>query len=175
MIIYTISSLFIILSISIIIISRPLIIALYVLCLALSLSVLVSLLINSWFAIFIFLIYVGGILVIFIYFSSLSPNQFLGYKSLIWISFIIFFMWIIFFVIVNPPLITQTIINPYSILFPITILYFSPNLLILIALILILLLVLLAVVKITEATFGPIRPFSYAQSFTKISPSTKNY
>lgn len=67
----------------IIIARNPLIIGVHILIFALSISIIYRLLISSWIAFLLFLIYVRGILVIFSYFMSLTPNQTISSKSFI--------------------------------------------------------------------------------------------
>lgn len=75
MLLIFLTSLTVSLSFSIILSSSPLTIGLWVLLLALSLAAVVTSTISPWFGLTIFLIYVGGILVIFAYFAALTPNQ----------------------------------------------------------------------------------------------------
>lgn len=60
--------------------NSPIILGLWILLLALTGSVFLSISITSWLRIFIFLIYVGGLLIIFSYFVALSPNQYVSLK-----------------------------------------------------------------------------------------------
>lgn len=75
MLLIFLTSLTVSLSFSIILSSSPLTIGLWVLLLALSLAAVVTRTISPWFGLTIFLIYVGGMLVIFAYFAALTPNQ----------------------------------------------------------------------------------------------------
>lgn len=61
----------------------PIILNALILILSLSVSVIICLIICSWLGYVIFLIYVRGILVIFIYFSAIQPNQRLYLKRIL--------------------------------------------------------------------------------------------
>ena len=61
--------------IRIVIVTRPVQITLIIIFIALLTASLFSRLISSWYAFLVFLIYVGGMLVIFAYFTATSPNQ----------------------------------------------------------------------------------------------------
>jgi len=134
---------------------NPLTIGLLILFLALLLSITFSISMSSWVALLIFLIYIGGMLVIFSYFVAITPNQNLSTLliiivlsiSIIALSFISFILNIL------PPISmeyvkqTNIIYQPYNI--------FS-----LIILALILLFTIVVVVKVSIHNKGPLRPFS---------------
>lgn len=153
------SSILIALSISIIVSTSPLTIGLRILLISLSIASLRRVIFNSWFAIIIFLIYIGGILVMFAYFSALTPNQPLEIKT-IFLSFILAtrITSLLFFfrysAIPNIFSLTNT-----STLTSITTLYFSNNSFLLLFLASTLFLILVAVVKIATLSRGPLRPF----------------
>ena len=64
-------------------ITAPISLRLFIIIITISLSLFISITWFSWFGIILFLIYVGGIIVIFVYFASLTPNQaFSSWKSL---------------------------------------------------------------------------------------------
>ncbi len=121
--------------------------------------------ITSWFAFLIYLIYVGGILVIFSYFLALTPNQssisrpflltLLTTFSLLLISSYGTDIWF-------PSCSTST---------QSCILYHPINCPILIILISILLLTIIIVVKISSRNKGPLRAFiSYVQTNSNYTP-----
>lgn len=64
------------LTFSIYLASSPIVLGVNILMMALLLSCTFACLMRSWFAFLIFLIYVGGILVLFAYFLALGPNQY---------------------------------------------------------------------------------------------------
>jgi len=133
-----------------------------VLSIALIISALLSTITTRWFGFIIFIIYVGGILVIFAYFAALQPNQ-----------YITSWRWVItpsFFVILLITL-SQTLNISWTPTIPNTTeVYFTTNIVIPILLALILFLALVIVVKTAHADEGPLRPFNYVQSSSKNSP-----
>lgn len=132
---------------------NPLSIALTIILLALILSLTFSLFISSWYSFLIFLIYVGGILVIFSYFVALTPNQ----QNLSPLYPIVIIISILLIIFTNLNLPQPSILN-YS---PQTnLIYITSNSTILIILALILLFTIIVVVKICIHTKGPLRPFS---------------
>lgn len=152
-------SIFISLSISLIIASSPLAIGLWILLIALISSWLRGILFNSWFAIVIFLIYIGGILVIFAYFTALTPNQPLGIITLRFSRIIAFTIRLILFIISPssfPNLYSTPLLCPSA---AITTLFLPRNIPLLLLLAVTLFFILVAVVKIAILTIGPLRPF----------------
>lgn len=142
------------LAINIFIIISPLSIGITILFIALSVAIIFSCAISSWIAFLIFLIYVSGILVIFSYFVSLTPNQSTNLISIfitISSTFIILFLLSLVTYIKSPsPVIYFTQSNIF---------YLKQNSSILILLALILLLTIIIVVKLTTNTKGPLRSF----------------
>jgi NADH-ubiquinone oxidoreductase chain 6 len=59
----------------------PLSLGLWILILSISISVLIRTSFSRWFGFIIFLIYIGGILVIFAYFVAIQPNQQFNLKT----------------------------------------------------------------------------------------------
>lgn len=122
---------------------------------ALFVATALSILSTRWFGLITFIIYVGGMLVIFAYFAALQPNQ-----------QIVSWAWVIF----PSTLIVITIITygtypliwaPHSIN---TRQFYQFNTYIIpILMALILFLALIIVVKTSRADDGPLRPFSYVQ------------
>lgn len=154
---------------SLTLIKTPIQINIIIILTALLISIIMCLFNFSWFRFIIFLLYIGGILVIFIYFSTLIPNQTFYFKP--------------FIKILLPRLITVLYISPPNKLLNITIcstieartIIRSTNIIIYINLIIFLFIMLLVVVKITTFVKRPIRPLIYALPNTKISPPFKNY
>ena len=68
----------------------PVVLNIFILFLSLVVSFIIGLTVFSWLGYIIFLIYVSGILIIFIYFSAIQPNQRLYFKSL-FLSAVFFF------------------------------------------------------------------------------------
>jgi hypothetical protein len=124
-------------------------------CGILSIALLGSLIIasssSSWLAIFTFLIYIGGLLVLFIYFTATIPNQRIQQKVWWKLSLISLFIpaSIIWLPIINSP-------TPNKIFYILD----SINLTLYLFLILVLLLTLVASVKLTQTNRAPIRKFN---------------
>ena len=78
------------LGLSIVLAFTPLALGLWVLILSISISFLTRLMYSSWFGFILFLIYIGGILVIFAYFVSIQPNQQFSLKNSFFFSFLVF-------------------------------------------------------------------------------------
>lgn len=151
------------LTITIILLFTPLYLGLWILLLALSISVLIGPITSSWFRFIVFLIYIGGILVIFAYFAAIQPNQDLKITPLVLLTLS---TTILIFSII--PL--KSILVPISFTPAITSLFHIHNIPILIALAIILFLALIAVVKISHINYGPLRPFNYVQTITSNPP-----
>lgn len=136
----------------------PLTLGLWVLLFAFLISLTTANLISSWFGLIIFLIYIGGLLVIFAYFSAVTPNQQLDLNPSL-ILFIIFSL----FLTVNADLFYRTnLFNTFStsaLAPPITTILINHNIPLLLILGVVLFLALVAVVKVSRLTAGPLRPF----------------
>lgn len=140
------------LGISIVIIESPIIIGLWILTLRINISLICMFYRRRWFGYIIFIIYVGGILVMFSYFRAIQPNQYIRINKRI--SFF-------FLVIINLPargyivlvdIFKVTEINIFS-------LFIENNIWFFFLLALVLFLALVSVVKITISGRGPLRPF----------------
>ncbi len=139
---------------SIILTLSPLSIGAWVLILALLTATCTAISITSWFGFIIFLIYIGGILVIFAYFRAIQPNQqfkiTLPLLSLLLSSIII------------PAYLDPSTINNFPLKnWWITAIYAPINIPSLIFLALTLFLALISIVKISFINRAPLRPFSY--------------
>ena len=145
--------------ITIFIASSPVSIGLWIILITLSISILLSYITLSWLRILIFLIYIGGILVIFAYFSALIPNQQIIISSIL--STLIINILIIrplFFIFNNINILFINISSLAIITSP----YTKNSLFILILIIIILFIALVIVVKITTKINAPLRPFKYS-------------
>lgn len=123
-----------------------------------------------WFSYILFLVFLGGILVLFIYVTSLASNEIFSFSiKLTLILFIIITILIILYFFINKNLIILynnneilRILNIKSYIIENSIsinkLYNYPNNLLTILLINYLLVTLIAVVKITKLEKGPLRP-----------------
>lgn len=135
--------------------STPIILGINILIMSLVLATTFAYTLRSWFAFLVFLIYVGGILVIFAYFLALTPNQQISSIN-IWFHYII-------------SILTFSIVSYISnVKLPIIIQFYQGNMSLylyrtspfLIILAVILLLTIIVVVKITSRSRGPLRPFN---------------
>jgi NADH-ubiquinone oxidoreductase chain 6 len=131
----------------------PIVIGLTILMMALILAQTFAFSISSWYGFIIFLIYVGGILIIFSYFISLSSNN---RTNLLPKNFLILLPSLVLFFIIFNTISINININ-YS--FNIHSLYKTNYYPILLFLILILLFIMLVIIKIVSQSKGPIRPF----------------
>lgn len=132
----------------------PIVLGIKILLLSLSFAILLSTIISSWLPIATFLIYVGGLIVIFAYFLAIQPNHYMSFIASVSA-----------FAITAPIILlslNNIIIFPhtfhYSINTIFAILVYNSSLSIL--LIFLLFFILIVSVKITSPRFGPIRPFS---------------
>lgn len=136
--------------------TTPIMLGVNILAIALLLSATLASSLRSWYAFLVFLIYVGGILVIFAYFLALTPNQQIPTKRNI-----------IFILITIVTLTTVILVTDIKLSIPKEIvqgnsyLYLINNTPILIILALILILTIVIVVKLTTRSKGPLRPFNY--------------
>nr|UEP16616.1 NADH dehydrogenase subunit 6 [Botanophila rubrifrons] len=130
-----------------------------------------SLMTNSfWYSYILFLIFIGGMLVLFIYVTSLASNEMFSFSmKLMIISFIFFITLMIIlmffdkkFLIMYSNLEINSIINMNSYLMENSIsvnkLYNYPNNMMTILLINYLLITLIVIIKITKLYKGPLRP-----------------
>lgn len=131
----------------------PINLGVLVLIIALVISCTLAAVVPSWFGFIIFIIYVGGMLVMFAYFAALQPNQHITrWRWLIAPTF--------FIVLITTLNKNQTII--WSSHPPNTIeIYSATNIAIPPLLALILFLALIIVVKTARTDRGPLRPFNY--------------
>nr|BDQ43984.1 NADH dehydrogenase subunit 6 [Pheretima okutamaensis] len=135
--------------------TTPIMLGVNILIMALLLSVSLASSMSSWYAFLVFLIYVGGMLVMFAYFLALAPNQQMPTKS--HMIYMVMTLLILTFV-AN---ITDTkIFIPQEMHQDSTYLYSMSTAPLLILLALILLLTMVIVVKLTNRSGGPLRPFN---------------
>jgi NADH-ubiquinone oxidoreductase chain 6 len=110
---------------------------------------------SSWYAFLIFLIYVGGILVIFAYFTATSPNQQqISSKQIIKTTLIALFVTGLAILYTNKT-IPLTPTKSHQLIR----LYTSHNIYTLILITLILLITMVIVVKLSSRSKGPLRTF----------------
>nr|QED22467.1 NADH dehydrogenase subunit 6 [Amynthas sp. SC201006-03] len=136
--------------------TTPIMLGINILAMALLLSATLATSMSSWYALLVFLIYVGGMLVMFAYFLALTPNQQMPTTSNA-----------IYMVMTLTMLTMVMVITKTKIFIPLETnqdnmyLYSMSVAPILIVLALILLLTMLIVVKLTNRSKGPLRPFNY--------------
>nr|QWT70102.1 NADH dehydrogenase subunit 6 [Arctonoe vittata] len=152
-------SLLISLSLALILSTSPLAMGFWVLLIALVCAWTTGVVFNSWFSIIIFLVYIGGMLVMFAYFSALTPNQPLGLTIMIPLTTLAFIMIFLTSYYSNPLMMSFLTSNLTGGLNSITFMFNSQNSALLLLLASILFFILVAVVKITNISFGPLRPF----------------
>jgi NADH-ubiquinone oxidoreductase chain 6 len=135
--------------------STPIILGINILIISLLLSAVFASFIRAWFAFLIFLIYIGGILVIFAYFLALTPNQQIARSNnIIYILISLLTFTILTFITnIKIPTISEFSQGNSS-------LYLINTAPFLILLALILLLTIIIVVKLTLRSKGPLRPFN---------------
>lgn len=134
--------------------STPIILGINILIMALLLSLVFASFIRSWFAFLIFLIYVGGILVIFAYFLALTPNQQIANSNNLVYALISLITFIVLTYVSN--IIIPSISEMCQGNSALYIINAAPFLIILA---LILLITIIIVVKLTTRSKGPLRPF----------------
>lgn len=134
----------------------PITLGINILILALFLATLIAIIMRPWFGFLIFLIYIGGILVIFAYFLALVPNQQITDHTNA-----------IYFILTTITLISTTLLIEISIpipqrLYSNTAYIYIPKICPSIIFIGVLLLItIIIVVKLTARIRGPLRPFLY--------------
>nr|BDQ43529.1 NADH dehydrogenase subunit 6 [Amynthas tappensis]BDQ43828.1 NADH dehydrogenase subunit 6 [Amynthas tappensis] len=135
--------------------TTPIMLGINILIMALLLSVTLASSMSSWYAFLVFLIYVGGMLVMFAYFLALAPNQQMPSKSnMIYMLMTLVILTIVAIVTETEIFISQEMHQDN------TYLYSTSTAPILILLALILLLTMVIVVKLTNRSSGPLRPFN---------------
>nr|YP_009538062.1 NADH dehydrogenase subunit 6 [Athyma nefte]AYN60818.1 NADH dehydrogenase subunit 6 [Athyma nefte] len=156
-------------------INHPLAMGLLILIQTLITCLISGMLINTyWFSYILFLVFLGGLLVLFIYVSSVASNELFKIQlimkfSFIYILFIMFFSiffknnlnWMNFFLndeMINLFNSTLFFNNEYN--FNLTKLYNNQNFWMMIMMIIYLFITLIAIVKITNIFFGPLRSFN---------------
>lgn len=143
-------------SISVIFSSSPLVLGVWVILLSLSLTLFLCTLIPSWFSFLVFLIYIGGLLVMFSYFVAIQPNQQLGLTKIVAMSRIsgVYLLFLTNPLIKLPHKISETRFSLRTVIS-------APRMFIIVLIGVSLFLALVVVVKITSLTKGPLRPYSY--------------
>lgn len=133
---------------------NPLTMGIIILIIALLLANLFAMSLSSWLSFLVFLIYIGGMLVIFSYFVALIPNQHvkLSLLSLFLLSSTTLILISIFVLNINIPIIVNFSIHLNTI-------YVKFNISSLLILAWLLLFTIIVVVKLVTNNKGPLRPF----------------
>lgn len=136
-------------------INNPIIITLIIVFIALITALIFCIEISSWYSFLLFLIYVGGILVIFAYFTATSPNQYNKRRKGIFIIIPVLFSTLLFTILIT----NKTILSINRQARQLIILFTNPNIYTLIIITLILLITIVIVVKLSSRSKGPLRAF----------------
>jgi len=131
--------------------NNPIIIRLIIISISIILSTIISLNISSWYALILFLIYVGGIIVIFSYFVRLRSNDSIILKTNIHFTALPLILIKANKLQVNAQIYKRSQIN---------IIYESKNTTILLIIIIILLIIIIIVIKIVKKNNAPLRGFN---------------
>lgn len=135
-------------------ISSPILIGLWILLIAISLSAWLGFLGLSWFRLILFLVYIGAILVIFVYFVAITPNQRHSFGVFYIIGVIILGLLMRISRLDHVRGFRKSLSRSNIIA-----LYLGSQGVIFILIFIILLITLIIVVKITRRVCGPLRPF----------------
>nr|YP_010591372.1 NADH dehydrogenase subunit 6 [Agriotes hirayamai]QEH58442.1 NADH dehydrogenase subunit 6 [Agriotes hirayamai] len=120
---------------------------------------------NFWFSYILFMIMIGGMLVLFIYMTSVASNEKFLYSTKLSVMLLMMLLMTITFIMIDPfmnyELSTNTDMKMFKMnsLFSLSLSKYInlPSNWIMISMIMYLLITLIAVVKITNITYGPLR------------------
>nr|YP_010472655.1 NADH dehydrogenase subunit 6 [Galerita orientalis]UVH65778.1 NADH dehydrogenase subunit 6 [Galerita orientalis] len=126
---------------------------------------------SYWFSYILFLIMIGGMLILFIYMTSMASNEMFNFspKLFLWFMMTLFitllFYNLVNYIIMNPfmknsnimEMINEMVNLKNENIFSLNMIYNKPNNLITLLLVNYLFLTLIAVVKITDINYGPLR------------------
>lgn len=138
-------------------ISSPVLLGVWIITLAFIISLTLSALSTSWLGLIMFIIYIGGLLVIFAYFVALTPNLIIDSGTLL--VFVCFTLLVAAMLTASTPLALKKRGGMESQAPLMNFLVANPSTVITLALVLFLALV--AVVKLSSFSSGPLRPYSY--------------
>nr|ALO81709.1 NADH dehydrogenase subunit 6 [Phyllochaetopterus sp. AW-2015] len=158
----TMTALLLVFTLSLLSAPQPLFFGLIMLIIAPLLAVLIALHYSSWYAYTFFIIFVGGLLVMFAYVSALVPNS-LFHTTPLKNGLKLLLLWVplLYYLLLLPSSSSHHSLHllQYTIFKSGNDLYTPSNYPLLMLLIIILLLILTLVVKISSQTTGPLRPF----------------
>nr|QNG56272.1 NADH dehydrogenase subunit 6 [Platisus zelandicus] len=118
---------------------------------------------NFWYSYILFLIMVGGMLVLFMYMTSIASNEKFKFSLNLFYMFNFLMITLIpvsYFFHFNNKIFTENFINQnYQLTFPLTMnkYMFLPSMMIYLMIIMYLFITLIAIVKITNINYGPLR------------------
>nr|YP_010557162.1 NADH dehydrogenase subunit 6 [Aporia hastata]UYX58337.1 NADH dehydrogenase subunit 6 [Aporia hastata] len=155
-------------------INHPLMMGMLILTQTMLLSLIMGMYINTyWFSYILFLIFLGGLLVLFIYVSSIASNEMMKFSMKFKFNLIFLMMMIIFIIIKYKNMIfieyfnnnEMNNFNQYFLFLNehkinLSKLYDKQTFLLIMMLIIYLFITLIAVIKITNIFFGPLRSFN---------------
>nr|ANP26488.1 NADH dehydrogenase subunit 6 [Laeonereis culveri] len=152
----TIMSLLLTMFLMCLMINSPINLGMMILSISLFISSIFALMTSSWFGYITFIIYIGGMLVMFAYFSALQPNQ--QIMNWAWTFYPTLFIMMYFIWMNNTTYLwSNNFVNIIQI-------FSFNNWMIPIILAMILFLTLIMVMKTTRADEGPLRPFFYVKT-----------
>jgi len=132
--------------------NNPLTLSIIIITLAICSSLILNLLISTWYAIILYLIYIGGIITIFSYFVRFRSNDSIWAKRKLQLLLL-------------PPIIIKSlnlqILVPPAINLQLLKLYLSSNIIILLVITIILLYIIIIVIKIVKSNNGPLRGYNH--------------
>nr|YP_009092099.1 NADH dehydrogenase subunit 6 [Aporia potanini intercostata]AGG35783.1 NADH dehydrogenase subunit 6 [Aporia potanini intercostata] len=154
-------------------INHPFMMGLLILCQTMLLSLLMGIYINTyWFSYILFLIFLGGLLILFIYVASIASNEMMKFSMKFKFNLILLLMTIFIFIVYYKNYIfidyynnnEMNNFNQYFLFYNefkinLSKLYDSQTFLLIMMLIIYLFITLIAVIKITNIFFGPLRSF----------------
>lgn len=138
--------------------TTPITIGVWILIFATLSAAIVAILSTSWFGLILFIIYVGGLLVIFSYFSAVSPNQQIKMSSALLVAALTLIT-VLLVSFQHTSSLPHSAITHFVAQPNLTLLFSELNLPILLFLALLLLLAMIVVVKLAQRSEGPLRPF----------------
>nr|ANJ70226.1 NADH dehydrogenase subunit 6 [Anisosticta novemdecimpunctata] len=119
---------------------------------------------NFWFSYILILIMIGGLLVLFIYMTSIASNEKFNFNKMIMMMSIIP---LFYFFNMIPKYINNELMNYNMFILNLNKFITYPNSNIFIIMVFYLLVSMIAVVKISKTNMGPLRKIKYENTFTK--------
>nr|YP_010180293.1 NADH dehydrogenase subunit 6 [Haemadipsa crenata]QVD39096.1 NADH dehydrogenase subunit 6 [Haemadipsa crenata] len=141
-------------SMNLFIISSPVMMLLVILFNSLLMSMIIAFNLSSWYAFLMFLIYIGGMLVMFSYFVAISPNQYIKMKLMFFFPVLIFSLLTLSYLGYGNNLSLSNFFSNFILM-----MYKNESNFCTLFLILLLMLMMLMVSKMMKLAKGPLRPF----------------